>query len=241
MDFKFSVNENLLIYSAILGPKSKNFKAKTVKDMLYEKYPTPFKLLRADLRVLFVEEDMKDTFKELGEQFVGLSNDFKTTTEYKGLLERMIQYKTDLESKWIEKKEQVIKHLEDILKINLPDNAVTVFVVPPEIGGGLYLGDIKIFWGHSEDWENYSLVYLAHEYLHSFLHGGELVHAIIELATDNELRIRLNNGGQYFTENGYHVGHERLRSLEEKLLPQWKNYLIDKNQTIYDFIDFLEA
>ncbi len=236
MDLKFSVNENLLVYSAILGPKSKNFKAKTVKDMLYERHPIPFKLLRADLRVLFAGENLESTFKELGEQFVRLSNDFKMTTEHKGLLERTINYKIELENKWIEKKEQAIKHLEDILKIKLPDKTATVFVVPPEIGGGMYLGDMKIFWGHSEDWENYSLVYLAHEYLHSFLHGGKHEHAIIELATDNELRIRLNNGGQYFTENGYPVGHERLRSLEEKLLPQWKNYLIDKNQTIYDFI-----
>lgn len=236
MDFKFSVNENLLVYSAILGPKSNNFKAKTVKDILYEKYPIPFKLLRADLRVLFIEENAKDTFKELGEQLVGLSNDFKMTTEYKGLLERTIQYKIELENRWIEKKSLIVKHLEDILKINLPNNTATVFVVPPEIGGGMYLGDMKIFWGHNEDWENYSLVYLAHEYLHSFLQGGELEHAIIELATDNELRIRLNNGGKYFTENDYAVGHERLRSLEEKLIPQWKNYLIDKNQTIYDFM-----
>jgi hypothetical protein len=241
MDFNFTVNENLLIYSALLGPKSRNFKAKVIKDRLYEKYPTPFRLKGDDMRVIFASESLEESFNDLKEQAVNLFEDFKKTDEYKGLLEKTMLYKDELSKMWSKKKDLVVTHLKDILRIEIPNKTATVFVVSPEIGGGMYLGDMKIMWGHSDDWENYSIVYLAHEYLHSFFPTTENAHAIIELATDNELRIRLNGDGQYFTENGQQVGHERLRSLEESLLPKWREYLNNKSMTIYDFIHKYEA
>ena len=51
------------------------------------------------------------------------------------------------------------------------------------------------------------------------------MHAIIELSTDNELRIRLNKKGVYFKKGKFDVGHSFLRSLEKKILPQWKEFL----------------
>jgi hypothetical protein len=47
----------------------------------------------------------------------------------------------------------------------------------------------------------------------------KISHGIIELITDNELRIRLNKKGKYFKEQDRDVGHPYLREIEKKILP----------------------
>jgi hypothetical protein len=61
-------------------------------------------------------------------------------------------------------------------------------------------------------------------------------HATIELATDNELRIRLNKKGRYFREGKFDIGHNKLREVEKKLLPRWKKYLENPKMNIKQFI-----
>lgn len=233
MDFTFIVNENMLVYSALLGNKSINFIARDLKNKLYEKYPLPYKL-RSDSRQLFATDNIKHKFCDLSTQMTQLFNEFKQSTEYQNLLIEAHEYRKKLENEWNEKKENIIRHTQEILKIDLPEETATVYVIPPRIGGGAYLGDLKIFWGHDEDWSNYSMVYLVHEYLHSFLPLDEKTHAMIELAIDNELRIRLNGEGEYFKADRHEIGHKNLRELEEKLLPQWKDYL-QSEENIYEF------
>jgi hypothetical protein len=83
-----------------------------------------------------------------------------------------------------------------------------------------------IAFGHNEDWPNYFTVYMWHEILHFYWlkpKDENLSHAIIELATDNELRIRLN-GGKYPP----FVGHEELEKIRRKIYPYWKKYLNKK-------------
>jgi len=41
--------------------------------------------------------------------------------------------------------------------------------------------------------------------------SSDITHAVIELATDNELRIRLNRRGKYFD----WPGHEHLKKIEK--------------------------
>ena len=99
-----------------------------------------------------------------------------------------------------------------------------------------------IKWGHSEDWKNYSTVYLAHEILHIIVNDtSENMHAIIQLATDNELRIRLNKEGEYFTfrkipdikEMSSYI--RKIFDLEKEIYPKWKEFLKDnKNRSIID-------
>jgi hypothetical protein len=126
--------------------------------------------------------------------------------------------------------------MENILKIQLPNKTFKVFVIAPIVGGGSYLGNYKIFWGHKEDWPNYNVVYLMHEVLHAFLHKGKYAHEVIELATDNELRIRLNNGGDYFIEGEEKVGHPKLLKKEKELLLKWEEYLKDESTDVHSFI-----
>jgi len=122
----------------------------------------------------------------------------------------------------------------------LPDKEFTVLITHPKVGNGKYAGENTIIWGHEENWPNYSIVYLFHEALHEILGKGKFVHEIIELASDNELRIRLNGKGEYFTENGQQVGHLDLIESEKKLLPNWQKYLKDPNMTIFEFLKSLE-
>lgn len=73
--------------------------------------------------------------------------------------------------------------------------------------------------------------YIIYEALHSLFGPSEVEHAIIELIADNELRIRLNKSGEYFE-----YGHDYLRPVLIKLIPEWKSYLLS-NENIYEFRD----
>ncbi|MEK7104697.1 MAG: hypothetical protein AAB868_01510 [Patescibacteria group bacterium] len=83
------------------------------------------------------------------------------------------------------------------------------------------------------------MVYLMHETLHLILDKklgkNNLAHAIIELITDQELRIRLNKNGVYFKESKECVGHPFLLKLSKAILPYWKKYLKSKDRNIANF------
>jgi len=85
--------------------------------------------------------------------------------------------------------------------------------------------------GHHEDWPNYATVYLWHEILHSYIGYSEKEHAVIELITDEELRIRLN-GSKYPP----FAGHKYLAKIKQKILPRWKKYLKSKKRNIREFM-----
>ena len=55
-------------------------------------------------------------------------------------------------------------------------------------------------------------------------------HALIQLITDNELRIRLN-GGKYPP----FEGHSTLTAEMSSLLPKWQEYLLSPNKDILAF------
>jgi hypothetical protein len=111
------------------------------------------------------------------------------------LLQNAENYKNWLEHEWATNKDKINKELTNIMKVDLPKETFTVYVMGDLVHVGKYLRNHNITWGHKEDWKNYSLVYLIHESLHELFSHSDLDHAVIELATDNELRIRLNGGG----------------------------------------------
>jgi hypothetical protein len=98
--------------------------------------------------------------------------------------------------------------------------ALTAYITHPGLPNGKYLGNNILMWRHQEAWENYTTVYLWHEILHSYFDPGKVNHALIELVTDNELRIRLNQG----TYPPF-VGHNYLTPIKEKIFPYWQTYL----------------
>lgn len=239
MDFKFEINKGLLIYAALLGNKSRSFHSPKLKNILYEKYINAYQLLW-DPRKIFVNPDYGNAISTASSDLINMFLEFEKDTAFENLLFQTEKYKAWLENQWRQNRSAVNKHLKDILKIDIPADTAIVNVIEPTIGGGTYLGNKTIYWGHSEDWQNYSIVYLVHEYLHTFIPNGSVEHSIIELATDNELRLRLNGKGEYFEQNGKDIGHENLKDFENNILLRWKEYLRDKEMNIFEFIEVIK-
>jgi hypothetical protein len=154
------------------------------------------------------------------------------------LIKETEKYKNWLEKEWGEKGQDALNELKKITKIQLPNRTISVYITHPKLNNGMTINTKTITWGHSEDWENYSIVYLCHEIMHIVLWNSKssVSHAAIELATDNELRIKLNKRGEYFREGKYDIGHNKLKEVEQKLFPRWKKYLKDPKTNIKQFI-----
>ncbi len=239
VDFKFEINKGQLIYSALLGKKHEKYFSAAIKN--YSKDYASAYMLFEDPRMVFLDDNYKTSISQASENLKDMFAAFEKTTEFKELLTKTEEYKIWLEKEWEQKKEEIQKHLQEILKVELPNTTSTVFVIERSIGGGSYLGNNIIYWGHTEDWSNYSLVYLCHEYLHTFLSNGDLEHAVIELATDNELRIRLNGKGEYFKADGEKVGHQHLLDLEKNIYRRWLAYLDNPEKNIFRFIEEIKT
>lgn len=155
-------------------------------------------------------------------------------SESKKLIKETEHYLKWLQGEWNKKEERVLRELEGIIKIPLPKTKIFVYLTHPQLKNGLTISPNIIVWGHKEEWQNYSVVYLCHEILHTMFweKNSDLVHAVIEMATDQELRIRLNKYGKYFEFST----HKNLLELEKKLLPAWKKYLQDPSQNLKQFI-----
>jgi len=162
---------------------------------------------------------------------------FKTIA-FKKIERETKAYLQKIESQWRKKEPLIETYIKDSLRIPEIKEPITVYIFHPKLSEGrAYYKDRVILWGHKELWENYSIVYITHEILHILLGGickdKIITHALIELATDNELRVRLNPQDTYFVKNGIYQGHEYQRKLVKKIYPSWKNFL--KNR-----IPFLE-
>ena len=145
-----------------------------------------------------------------------------------------------IEKEWNNKRINITKIVEEITGEKLSDIKIDVLITHPKLCNGMALPNSDtICWGHKENWDNYSMVYLMHETLHLILDKklgkNNLTHAIIELIADQELRIRLNKNGIYFKESKEGVGHPFLIKLSKVLLPYWKKYLKIKDKNIANF------
>ena len=87
-----------------------------------------------------------------------------------------------------------------------------------------------IAWGGREEFPAYTVVYIWHEILHSYFEQTDRDHAIIELVTDNELRVRLN-GGTYPP----FEGHPYLGRWKAAVEPAWRAYLGQGHRDIRQF------
>ncbi len=158
-----------------------------------------------------------------------LAQRLKSKDEYRGVIIQPWQYQRWIERKWLSKHDRTLEIMQDITGLDLDDEFV-VYLTHPSLRNGKYLGQKGIAWGHNEDWPNYSIVYLWHEMLHAKLPYDEIAHGIIELATDEELRVRLN-GGQYPP----FVGHSNLVAIKKRMLPDWRGYLTSQPRNILKF------
>jgi len=170
-----------------------------------------------------------------------LSTIYKTA-EFKKIFREAKKYSAIVEKQWNKNYKTSLSHLSNITKIDLSkiNKEIKVYVSHPRLlRGRSYVENNVIAWSHPDEWKNYATVYFWHEVMHHITSGmsraPHLMHAIIELSCDNELRIRLNSSKKYFEENGIPVGHKYLVGLNKKILPDWKKYLNNPNENLFQF------
>ncbi len=236
MNLKFEINQKYLFYEALLQDLEIEGWTELQND-LWNKYNAGYRLLQGGFYEPFIDNDTDRYLSKAVEESKLLVKEGINSIAFQNILKDTEEYKTWLVTEWDKNKTVILSHLKDILRIDIPNHEVKVLVVSNKIHKGRHLGKGVIAWGHKEEWPNYSMVYLCHEFLHDIIENGELTHAVIELIADNELRIRLNGAGEYLYINGKNVGHKYLLEIEQKMLPDWINYLADKSNNIYDFIN----
>lgn len=159
----------------------------------------------------------------------------KTSPEYQRIRSATEQYAAECRNQWIRNYQQSYEIIKDLTGLNL-DRRFSVRIHHPLLRIGYNSGNNGIHWGHHDDWPNYTTVYLWHEILHSYFGYSDIDHAIIELITDNELRVRLN-GGTYG--QARYEGHHGLSPLKDSILSSWQDYINSptENRNIYDFVE----
>lgn len=193
----------------------------------------------------FDNKHFKQIFLNNGLKLEKIYKEIIKSREFKRLYAETSQYLKFVENQWQKNEKEVFKIMQNLSGIKSPKEQITVYLTHPKLKNGRMILDRNIIlWGHSEDWKNYSTIYLCHELTHILTmnqcKNHELMHAIIELFIDNELRIRLNEKGKYFYENKMSIGHQYLRPLEKKILKYWKQYLNGKSgENIFEFETFL--
>ncbi|OGM94667.1 hypothetical protein A2524_02065 [Candidatus Wolfebacteria bacterium RIFOXYD12_FULL_48_21] len=155
--------------------------------------------------------------------------EIEESDEFKRLHKETSNYLLLTKKRWNAKEVEIFQFITKVAGITLPAKTVKVFINHPKTGGGqAYSENNALRWGHSEDWPNYTVVYLAHELMHILTKKQQktdkTMHSLIELMTDNELRIRLNGEGDYLTIDG----HAYIKELVQKILPIWQDYLAGK-------------
>jgi len=217
----------------------------------YFVYLPEFKYVQWAADTIYLNKNDDSTKKNIKHLSYEIEDIFKTifrSQEFKIILKQTFQYNNLVKKAWNQNKSFISKYLKEIIGAELPNISVTVNIVHPSFKIGRAIRDKNlIIWGHFDDWQNYTIVYLTHELLHilfNYYHikPNELSHALIELIADNELRVRLNQGEKYFKENKMVIGHPYLKELEKNILPYWLKYLKkpDKEKNLIIFFNQLE-
>lgn len=209
LNIKFETDIDILARIMI----SKNRIPTEFANYLWNKYKLSYKLLQENLQSNEIDSNI---ILELQQQKY-----FKTCcTEADQNLQR-------IQNSWTKNKDKINLFLSKVFKKDFTLN-VTAIIVFPTLNCGRNIGDNQFIWGHKNGLtdENYDLVYLVHESLHSYFKNDNITHAIIENITDFELAKSLNN-----SEKGY-TGHDYIKNLHIQILPFWNLYLNKSQKSI---------
>ncbi|MBO5394316.1 MAG: hypothetical protein J6A28_00230 [Clostridia bacterium] len=219
---KFQVDKNVIARYLIA---SSRMPIKLTND-LWEKYQDSYKKLKCDFRSQNVDAD--------------IVNELMNSNYFKSIYNESIENCERIEKNWREKEEIVQRFIKNICKKEI-DLQVSANIVSPRLCMGRSVGQNAFFWGHKRGLsdENYDIVYLIHEALHSRFEKDDLSHAIIEKIADIGLATYLN-GRAYSC-------HEFTRRYHDLLEPYWNGYLgnlqNDKNlveMNIDEFTDYVQ-
>jgi hypothetical protein len=224
---KFHVDDQYVLLHAFninTRYKSASRKLRATLDRLWENRPGELYFLIGKPEYILMDPNCETLIKNA---FELLNEIIRVNSSIKSLLNETREYAAIVEREWIEN----IPILENLFKTltgyTLNTDDITVYITHPSFKNGSYIGQGKIVWGNIDKFPNSASVYLCHEILHHYTFGNlsPILHSLIELAIDNELRIRLNHNGKYFE-----YGHDELRKLGKLILPYWKKAL---NENLY--------
>lgn len=172
------------------------------------------------------------------EMVVEFAREIKKTQEYKNVLQSTEQYGEELITQWGLHYAETLAIMQDITGINFQDDRFVVYVTHPYYQGADYFRQKRIGFGVKETYPYGLVIALWHEILHDKIHSGDKasvdrVHVTIQLAAENELRVRLNKGmGQYPPFIG---PYPHLFPTMQLILPNWREYLAIPNRNILEF------
>ena len=212
----FRIDENYLIAHALFSTNKKRFSSnKHKKDIVsFQNFAwaiskQKYLNLISEYRPIDVKKQ-KDLSKTT-RKFLAL---LKRSKQYGKILLQTQKYLLFCKSQWDKNLNRSSALVRELTGIKM-SNRFDVYITHPSLKNGMNSNG-KILWGHNEDWDNYTTVYLWHEILHSYLsvtQNARLNHAIIQLIADNELRVKLNRG----TYPPFY-GHKELFPLMRKML-----------------------
>lgn len=150
-------------------------------------------------------------FSEKAQMVEGFEKIFNQTEEFKNYVQK----------RWEKNFDRSLGIMEDITGLNF-DKKLTILITAPGMPNGTHRKNMNlILWGGKrDDFPNYDTIYIWHETLHFYLGREDKSHVLITLATDNELRFRLNE-----TNVDYSIGHEWLNNYQKEILPLWKDFM----------------
>lgn len=241
MKFEFKINKYYLVSHAITQSK-KPFPAWIkLEKRLWQKYknepayyflnPKHIKWALEQMQINSINQNLELVFNKNTKILKKIYNEIFKTKEFERLYEETKKYLIFVKGQWRKNRKQALDFVFKTSGIDITKEKIIVFITHPKLKNGRVITDKNIIlWGHSEDWKNYSTVYICHELMHLLTwkrQGNTLImHVIIELMTDNELRIFLQNSSE---KNMGLIGHKKLLPLRKKILPYWKDYF--KNPT----------
>lgn len=234
ISLSFTIDDNYLLWHVLASMEDERFSStKYKRDILdFQNYAW-----KEDKRLYdFLVGRMRPSnfvgakLNESIEKLPGYVRSLKQSPEYEKLLRQTRDYLQQCRLQWRDNSDATHYRIQEITNIELDTN-FTVYITHPGLKNGSNIGDGTILWGHSEDWPNYTTVYLWHEILHSYFGSGDVEHAVIELITDEELRTRLNGGGYPPFE-----GHLHLEPIKRELLDYWHAYLKSGDKDIHAFV-----
>lgn len=176
--------------------------------------------------------------ESLSPQAQEIANRLKQTPDYRAIFEHTRRFKWELESFWQASYDRTLGIMQEITGLDFADDQFKVYSV--SVPDGKYMGNGRIVFGPlKERFSNFQVVGLWREIMHGKMKAGskdiphcdDIEHSVIQLATDNELRVLLNGNGMYPP----FEGHERYAPLMKKMLPHWYMYLASQERNILDF------
>ena len=244
MKLKFKINKCYLLVHSLNQLVLPFEEWVNLQNRLWEKYQKAYYSITHHPEVAFVQNEPFQGFDITAEEMKKLVKDGLESKEFNALLKEAEKYFTELKKQWEANRKKAVAILTELSGLNFPNDEITVLITHPSYCKGFSMPSDKIISiGYLEDWKNASISYLCHEIMHLYTLNTPIMHALIQLMTDNELRIRLNNEGKYFIfeelpKNNSSYLYQyfgKLRELERKIYPYWQDYLKDrKGRTIQD-------